>query len=151
MFSSHLSRRLAVLCLALALVVPAFAGCKWSPVDRKPPQPAPVATIAFQLPGASEPFLFNTSVKYAQLGATHGQGWEVFLVLNPTGAEKFYNALSGNAGAQYNVVLNRKVIGTETLDGAWPRGYARVRGSMTLPEANELLNILGEAGIAVER
>lgn len=151
MLTCHLSRRLAVLCLAIALFAPALAGCKWTCVDRKPPQPAPIATIAFVLPGGSEPFLFNTSVKYAQLGATHGKGWEVFLVLNQNGAEKFYNALNGNAGAQYNVVLNQKVIGTESLDGEWPRGYARVRGSLSLAEANELLNILGAAGITVER
>ncbi len=144
-------RRLAVLALALAFSIPAVAGCKWNSVNRKPPQPAPISTIEFRLPGSSEPFLFNTSVKYAQLGATHGHGWEVFLVLNPWGAEQFYQALQQHSGSQYDVVLNGRVIGTESLADRWPRGYARVRGNMTQAEANELLNILGEAGIAVER
>lgn len=151
MLTCHRFGRLAVLFLAFAGLAGMTVGCKFSPVDRKPPQPAPIATIAFLTPGASEPFLYNTSVKYAQLGATHGKGWEVFLVLNPVGAEKFYQALSSNAGGTYNVVLKGRTIGTETFDGQWPRGFARVRGNMTLAEANELLNILGEAGIAVER
>ncbi len=143
--------RRCALAVCLALVFVAAAGCKWNPVNRKPPQPAPIATIAFMLPGSAEPFVYNTSVKYAQLGATHGQGWEVFLVLNQYGAEKFYQAVAANSGSQYNVVLNGRVIGTETLQDRWARGYARVRGELTLQEANELLNILGEAGIAVER
>lgn len=144
-------RRLALALVCLAFLLVSVSGCKWTSVDRKPPQPAPISTIAFVLPGSSEPFVYNTSVKYAQLAATHGQGWEVFLVLNPYGAEKFYQALSTNAGATYNVVLNGRTIGTETLVDRWSRGYARVRGNMTLQEANELLDILGDAGIAVER
>mgnify|MGYP001601468867 CR=1 FL=1 len=88
-----LGRRLAVFALALLFCGTLAAVCKWDSVNRKPPQPAPISTIEFRLPGSAEPFLFNTSVKYAQLGATHGHGWEVFLVLNQWGAEQFYQAL----------------------------------------------------------